>query len=323
MMVLEHFKKITPVWLKARIPVQLKLWIAGIVFGFDAKSFGYLNHPLELPAGETEESLFDYLRSFQFEDGPSAEMHTYLKQDFRRFLYTLGLIPKGEGNLLEIGANPYFTSLLIKKFTNYNLYCTNFFDEDESTAPEQTKINKDGEKITFKYVNYNAETDDLPFDAGTFDVILCCEIIEHMTNDPVTALISLKSLLKEGGRLILTTPNVSRLENVARMITGVNIYDPYSGYGPYGRHNREYNKHELHLLLTQLGFEIEEMFASDVNENEVGKAMSDGKMLYMTNHRKYDLGQYIFIRAKNLGPANPKKPSWLYRSYPKDEMLEE
>ncbi len=36
---------------------------------------------------------------------------------------------------------------------------------------------------------------------------------------------------------------VSRLENVCRMIAGVNIYDPYSGYRPYGRHNRENNKH--------------------------------------------------------------------------------
>ena len=323
MKMFEYLRRITPVWLKARIPPVFKFWIADTVFNTDSYNFEFLNHPLELPAGETEQSLFDYLSSYHFEDGPSAEMHTYLEQDFRRFLYTLSLIPKGEGNLLEIGANPYFTSLLIKKFTSYKLYCTNFFQYDQPVDSKQTLVDRHGKKTTFKFVSYNAERDDLPFEAGTFDVILCCEIIEHMTKDPVKALTSLKTLLKKDGYLILTTPNVSRLENVTRMIAGINVYDPYSGFGIYGRHNREFNKHELYMLLSQLGFDIEEIFASDVNENEIGKEMSDGKMLYLIDHRKYDLGQYIFIRAKNTGPANPKKPSWLYRSYPEDEMLVE
>jgi hypothetical protein len=51
------------------------------------------------------------------------------------------------------------------------------------------------------------------------------------------------------------------------MIVGTNMYDPYSAFGPYGRHNREYNKHELHLLLTYLGFTIDEMFTADVHDN--------------------------------------------------------
>jgi hypothetical protein len=59
---------------------------------------------------------------------------------------------------------------------------------------------------------------------------------------------------------------VSRLENVAKMIAGANIYDPYSGCRPYGRHNREYNKHELYLLLNYLGFTIDAMFTADVHE---------------------------------------------------------
>ena len=92
--------------------------------------------------------------------------------------------------------------------------------------------------------------------------------LEHLTNDPMQALLRIKKSLKEDGFLILTTPNVNRLENIARMIAGANIYDPYSGYGAYGRHNREYNKHELCLLLTHLGFEIETVFSSDVSQND-------------------------------------------------------
>ena len=178
-----------------------------------------------------------------------------------------------------------------------------------------------GEKIAFEYVNYNVETDDLPFAADTFDVVLCCEVIEHLTNDPMKALLNFKTMLKDNGYLILSTPNVARLENVAKLIAGINIYDPYSGYGPYGRHNREYNKDELYRLLSLLGFKIEIIFSSDVNNNQLKTVGPKAEILKLVEHRKNDLGQYIFLRAKNTGPANTKKPGWLYRSYPADEML--
>ena len=51
--------------------------------------------------------------------------------------------------------------------------------------------------------------------------------------------ISIRSLpfgrvLKPLGAMILTNPNVVRLENVAKLMSGANVYDAYSGYGPYG-----------------------------------------------------------------------------------------
>jgi SAM-dependent methyltransferase len=247
-------------------------------------------------------------------------MHNYLRQDFRRFLYTLSIIPQGKGDLLEIGANPYFTSMLINKFSDYKLFCTNFFGDDQPQKSMQYKVDDKGERLAYEYVSYNVERDSLPFGADTFDVVLCCEVIEHLTNDPIKALLNFKTMLKDDGYLILTTPNVARLENVNKMIAGLNIYDPYSGYGPYGRHNREYNKDELYKLFSRLGFDIEQIFSSDVNDNQKRFIGNNSNILNLVDYRKYDLGQYIFIRAKNKGPANAKKPMWLYRSYPAEEM---
>jgi hypothetical protein len=104
------------------------------------------------------------------------------------------------------------------------------------------------------------------------------------------------------------------------MIAGLNIYDPYSGYGPYGRHNREYNKDELYRLLSALGFKIDLLFASDVNDNQQRTILPKAEILKLVQHRKEDLGQYIFVRARNSGKAVNKKPVWLYRSYPDEEM---
>lgn len=286
------------------------------------KNMPELNYPLEYPKGETEASLLEYLSGFYIEgEGHSDELIAYLREDFRRFIYTYNLLPSNYGNMYEIGSNPYFISLLIKKFSQYNLTCSNYFGSEFPEYSSQTLINeKINEKIIFEFSNSNIEISAIQTQEK-YDVILFCEVIEHLVNDPVNALLNIKDALKPEGHLILTTPNVNRLENVAKMLSGSNIYDPYSGYGPYGRHNREYNKHELFLLLKHLGFDIEIMFSSDVHVNRAGDFYDVNKFKDLVEYRKHDLGQYIFVRAKNTKKPSRKKPSWLFRSYP-TEMLQ-
>jgi 2-polyprenyl-3-methyl-5-hydroxy-6-metoxy-1,4-benzoquinol methylase len=54
----------------------------------------------------------------------------------------------------------------------------------------------------------DVETMDLPLESGTFDVVLCGDVVEHL-RDPVAALARLRVLLKPGGRIVLSTPNVA------------------------------------------------------------------------------------------------------------------
>lgn len=54
----------------------------------------------------------------------------------------------------------------------------------------------------------DVETMDLALPAGTFDVILCGDLIEHL-HDPDGLLVRLRPLLAQGGTLVLTTPNVA------------------------------------------------------------------------------------------------------------------
>lgn len=286
--------------------------------------FRDLVQPLHLPQGETESSLYDYLAAFSLEGASTTEMQAYLREDFRRFLYTIALLPDAasSGPLLEIGANPYFTSLLLRRFTRHRLHFTNFFGVHAKSGSQTLRHAITGEVVTFEYRNSNIEVEDIPF-GEPFQVILFCEVIEHLQNDPMQALLRIKRALAPGGTLVLSTPNVSRLENVARMICGANLYDPYSGYGPYGRHNREYNKHELHLLLAHCGFEIETMFSSDVHENHSESYYRVTELAGVLNKlqdRRLDLGQYIFLRARNVRQAKPGRPAWLYRSYPSSEL---
>ena len=91
----------------------------------------------------------------------------YLHEAFFRFLYTLQLVPAdvGGGRVLEIGANPYFMSLLIKRFTPYELTLVNYFGSGSwGTKGVQTLVSPDGHETSLKFDNVNIDQETLPYD---------------------------------------------------------------------------------------------------------------------------------------------------------------
>jgi SAM-dependent methyltransferase len=282
---------------------------------------------LPLPDGVSEKKLFDFVTSVRVSDAPEEEMRNYGTHDFRRFAHTYGLAKDLAGTCLELGANPYFTTMILKEFTNLDLKLANYFGDlpikNGTQTVEYSNI-KSGEKEScqFDFAHFNIENDTFPWPDNTFDVIIFAEIIEHLTNNPCKVLREIRRTLKPEGTLILTTPNVARLENVAKIIAGANIYDPYSGYGPYGRHNREYNRHELVLLLKYEGFSCEEHFTADIHPDAALNFYPQKYLDKIVGFRGGDLGQYIFIRAKKSGLQASKYPSWLYRSMPEESLDE-
>lgn len=78
--------------------------------------------------GQSLPTLKQNLRQWRFADIMPAEWEAYLEQDFLRFVYTVALVPKRSGRLLELGAGPYFTTLLLKWMRNYELSLTNYFE---------------------------------------------------------------------------------------------------------------------------------------------------------------------------------------------------
>jgi 2-polyprenyl-3-methyl-5-hydroxy-6-metoxy-1,4-benzoquinol methylase len=54
----------------------------------------------------------------------------------------------------------------------------------------------------------DVETMDLPLEPGSFDVVLCGDVLEHL-RDPEAFLVRVRPFLRPEGRLVLTTPNVA------------------------------------------------------------------------------------------------------------------
>lgn len=282
---------------------------------------------LPIPGGYTKEQLLDAFCSVSIDGSATGELRGYATADCERFLRTLELVPPGVGEMLEIGGNPYFTTLLLRKFRpEYQLSISNYFSRGPGVESQQVRFDGfDGtpEECTFSYHSLNIEEWTFPFADEQMDIVVFGEVLEHMTNDPMHAIREISRVMKPGGKLVLTTPNAARLENVIALVEGRNLYDPYSAYGPYGRHNREYTRDELHRLMTFCGFEVEISYTANVHP-DIPAFTADTRAvaaaLSSVRHREHDLGQYLFTRWRKVGLCGSKRPGWLYRSYPAHEI---
>lgn len=95
----------------------------------------------------------------------------------------------------------------------------------------------------------------LPFRAEAFDLVFAGELIEHLI-DTDGFLAEIRRLLRPGGVLVLTTPNLASLENRLRLLLG--RYPNWVDYrlGSSG-HVRAYTPRVLRAQLAGHGFRVE------------------------------------------------------------------
>lgn len=289
-----------------------------------SNTLAFRSSTVSIPDGAERSALLERLSQMRIDGNGSDELRAYLEADLDRFLYTLALVPReAQGRGLEVGANPYFMSILAsEQRPSLEFDYINYFEGSPDDILQVVQWpSSEGHLMekAFRSRNVNLERDLFHVADESYDIILFCEVLEHFTMHPLHCVLELNRLLSPEGFLILTTPNVARFENVTALCDGRNLYDPYSGYGPHGRHNREYTRHELHMLMRHAGFVCDLDFSSDVHPN-VPSGVDAAKVLLALGdipHRDHDLGQYLFSRwRKTNASGNPALPSWLYRSYP-------
>ncbi|MGH7860543.1 MAG: methyltransferase domain-containing protein [Candidatus Binatia bacterium] len=100
---------------------------------------------------------------------------------------------------------------------------------------------------------------------GSFDSIVFTEILEHLRTSPLFALRELRRVLKPGGVLLLSTPNLLTLKNRVSFLSGRARYDtlemPYDALEAEERighvgHFRIFSMPEVVDLLERTGFRI-------------------------------------------------------------------
>jgi 2-polyprenyl-3-methyl-5-hydroxy-6-metoxy-1,4-benzoquinol methylase len=99
----------------------------------------------------------------------------------------------------------------------------------------------------------DVESMELSLPAGSFDVVLCGDVIEHL-RDPVAALARLRPLLRPGGRLVVSTPNVANWAVRLALLAG---RWRYTDRGILDRtHTHLFTRPTLREALEQAGYRV-------------------------------------------------------------------
>jgi len=99
----------------------------------------------------------------------------------------------------------------------------------------------------------DVETMALPFADGSFDLVVCGDVLEHL-RDPQRFLERIRPLIEPGGRLVLTTPNVANWAMRLGLLAG---RWTYTERGILDRtHTHLFTKKTLEQTLARAGYSV-------------------------------------------------------------------
>ncbi len=261
-----------------------------------------------------DREVADYILSYV--DAKNSDHLSYAETHLRRFVTTINRIPppqKSTARLLELGSCFFFTPA-IKKFAGYHdISCADWKEGAVSGTVEQrlTKQYQGNEEHSFTTTFFNAETETFPYPDQHFQTVICCEMLEHFSRDPMHLFWECNRVLADDGLLFLTTPNITSIRAIEGLLTG---YPPYlwMKYNLKDAAEQHYHEHTPETVKTFLeasGFSVVELETEDV------WAKSNPATLELLKELQFspDLrGDNIFVIARKTSLPKERYPASLY-----------
>lgn len=251
---------------------------------------------------------------------PDKSAQGYIETHLTRFEKTLAITPPGgpQDRILEMGSYLQITPAL-KTRLGYGEVRGCYYGP-LGKVDERCICSSDGEEFQCKLELFDAEKDRFPYQDGYFSTILCCELVEHLREDPMHMMAEINRILKPGGHLVLTTPNIGSLRAIAGILAGYHpgFFPAYirpraEGEEPEARHNREYTPREIALLFHYAGFEIT-LLETGPFLDEPKPEHEWVKHLIERYEQPADLrGDGIYAVGRKAGPVRERYPGWLYQ----------
>lgn len=176
---------------------------------------------------------------------------TYLKSHLDHYTSVLSRLPPPAscGKLLEVGCVPGHFTLLLADL-GYEISCVDI--DPNRLAQLWTAHSINVHKV-------DIETENLPFKNKTFSVVLFTEVLEHLRVQPIFALREIARVTDEGGKIILSVPNITPIHRW-RFFTGrdyqgdiIQEFEKLEKFGHMG-HFRLYSAKEVQRLLQYVGY---------------------------------------------------------------------
>jgi SAM-dependent methyltransferase len=242
----------------------------------------------------------------------------YVEIHRTRLERTLALTPSGgpEDRILEMGAYLQITPALQTRLGYGEVRGCYYGPRGQTDHRAVTSEN--GEEFRCDIDLFDAEKDKFPYDDGYFSTVLCCELIEHLASDPMHMMCEINRILKPGGALVLTTPNIASARAVSAILQGFHpmLFPAYIRPNPQGeggaRHNREYSPHEVKDLLENSGFEVTALETGPFREEPKPEQAWVEHLLDRYILPKEHRGEGIYAVARKRRGVRDRYPAWLY-----------
>ena len=268
----------------------------------------------EAPAGEApKKAVLDWRP-------PEEGARKYVETHIDRLARTLAITPRGgpEDRILEMGAYMQITPALHFELGYGEVRGCYYGEAGKQDFKEVTA--KDGRKFTCVIDLFDAERDPFPYPDEHFATVLCCELIEHLQRDPMHMMAEINRILRPGGHLVLTTPNIASLRAIAAVLLGYHpgLFPAYlrPGEGKEedagARHAREYTAKEIARLLIEAGFEVERIETGPFRDEPRPEHYWVRHLLERYNLETDLRGDGIYAVGRKTGPVRVRYPDWLY-----------
>jgi glycosyltransferase involved in cell wall biosynthesis/SAM-dependent methyltransferase len=242
----------------------------------------------------------------------------YVESHITRLAKTLAITPRGteSDRVLEMGAYLQITPAL-KAQLGYGEVRGCYY----GPAGQQDRrkvLSEAGAEFECTIDLFDAEKDRFPYPNAYFSTVLCCELLEHLFQDPMHLMSEVNRILKPGGHMVLTTPNIVSLRAIAGLLQGYQpglfpaYIRPREGGVVDARHNREYTPREVSDLLANSGFEVTLLETGpflDEPHPEFGWVSHLLERYILSTDLR---GDGIYAVGRKTGPVRERYPDWLY-----------
>jgi SAM-dependent methyltransferase len=162
-------------------------------------------------------------------------------------------------HIIEIGSFLGPVSISLKQM-GYRVSALDIPEFFESASLRALYESKD-----IPFVGVNLKHAKLPYESGSADAVIACEVFEHLNFNPLPAFQDINRVIKQRGYLYIGMPNQAKFVNRLKLAFGRSVRNPIDDYFKQldrndnmivGLHWREYTMNETVQLVEAMGFEL-------------------------------------------------------------------
>lgn len=225
----------------------------------------------------TSAEILSYFQGREMDDVSRSYLQTHAKRfafllDKVRFLRERCARTQGV-TILDIGPS-FFTEVLRKHFSNDTILTLGFDRPDNRGGHFPLSIaHEQGRHFHFD-LNDAQCPEKWIAPPRQAEIVLLTEVLEHLHTAPTLVLTFVRTLVQDGGYLVIQTPNAASLKKRVKLVMGRNPYEMIRETAENPGHFREYTRSELlaiahHCQFAVRSFDYENYFSCDASKGRI------------------------------------------------------